>query len=253
MYRHAGRHVCLVASRDKTPGTVFSAARPPTFSLWKRFFGVTWRSYKFESSIPPKPVRFLPGHASWLYRFLIDTLKWHLSMFTSCVPTMRCRQDCVCLCVCKSAGGRAGVCAPLCVREDYSSSVTTWREATWWERLKENLILALMWQQHFLSKCRHYLTVEPRCVHVCLARLRASTHIHTHQPPRADILQEDGVSVTRVCRLKSPASSQCRSCVLQSESPTFLRLALETKCYRGGAWDYTETVAISPPWRHTNA
>lgn len=149
------------------------------------------------------------------------------------------RTVCVCVWVCRCVCARPPTYAYVC--EDYSSSVTTWREATWWERLKQNLILALMWQQHFLSKCRHYLTVEPRHVHVCFARMRALMHAHIHAPPSGYFAGGWSKRDSVVCRLKSPASSQCRSCVLQIESPTFLRLTLETKRYQGGNGLYRDS------------
>lgn len=50
-----------------------------------------------------------------------------------------------------------------------------------------------------------------------------------------------------MCHLKRSVSSQCRSCVLQTESLTVPWLMLETKCYQG---DYVETVAGQPPDTH---
>lgn len=64
-------------------------------------------------------------------------------------------------------------------------------------------------------------------MHMCFARLctlslthNTRTHTHKHEPP-SSYFAGGWSKRDSVCHLKSPASSQCRSCVLQTKSPDF--------------------------------
>lgn len=70
-------------------------------------------------------------------------------------------------------------------------------------------------------------------LHVCLASLRASTHIHT-PAPRADILQEDGVSVTLCVVLRAPRAANVGHVYCKASPRLFSDLRLKPNATGGG-------------------
>jgi len=67
----------------------------------------------------------------------------------------------------------------LCVCVEIILLLTTWKEAAWWEKLKENLILALIWQ-HFCETTT--ITQLLSLVHVstCVCVFKQNIR-HTHK------------------------------------------------------------------------